>query len=78
MTTNKQILDLLGPDAEALLNYKATGFPKEKLHLPGPDFVVKRSRCSIVGVEISRKPNRCAVFRRMPSTAPRRAISSGP
>src|SRR5439155_14432375 len=35
----KQIVDLLGPDAENLLTYKAKGFPAEKLHLPGPDFV---------------------------------------
>ena len=38
-SANKQITDLLGPDAEALLSYKATGFTKDKLHLPGPDFV---------------------------------------
>jgi class I fructose-bisphosphate aldolase len=35
----KQILDLLGTNGEALLNYSAKGFAKEKLHLPGPDFV---------------------------------------
>src|SRR4051794_30370312 len=34
-----QILDLLGRDADNLLNYKAKGFPAERLHLPGPDFV---------------------------------------
>jgi fructose-bisphosphate aldolase, class I len=34
-----RITDLLGPDADALLNYKATGFRKETLHLPGPDFI---------------------------------------
>src|SRR5881394_3676718 len=34
-----RIADLLGPDAEALLTYRATGFPRDKLHLPGPDFV---------------------------------------
>jgi fructose-bisphosphate aldolase, class I len=34
-----RIIDLLGPDAESLLSYRATGFPKDKLHLPGPDFV---------------------------------------
>jgi class I fructose-bisphosphate aldolase len=38
-TVNRQIIDVLGPDAEALLNYKAKGFPAQKLHLPGPDFV---------------------------------------
>jgi class I fructose-bisphosphate aldolase len=34
-----QIVDLLGPDADALLSYRAKGFPKDALHLPGPDFV---------------------------------------
>ncbi|MCS7033197.1 MAG: class I fructose-bisphosphate aldolase [Phycisphaerae bacterium] len=33
------ITDLLGAEAETLLNYSARGFPREKLHLPGPDFV---------------------------------------
>jgi class I fructose-bisphosphate aldolase len=31
--------DMLGQDAEALLNYAAKGFSKNDLHLPGPDFV---------------------------------------
>jgi class I fructose-bisphosphate aldolase len=31
--------DLLGADADKLLNYTAKGFSKDKLHLPGPDFV---------------------------------------
>jgi fructose-bisphosphate aldolase, class I len=34
----EKIKELLGAEAEALLTYKAK-FPKEKLHLPGPDFV---------------------------------------
>jgi fructose-bisphosphate aldolase, class I len=33
-----KIKELLGNEAESLLNYKAK-FPKEKLNLPGPDFV---------------------------------------
>jgi class I fructose-bisphosphate aldolase len=33
-----KIKELLGSDAESLLTYKAK-FPKEQLHLPGPDFV---------------------------------------
>jgi len=33
------IQQLLGPEAEDLLNYTCTGVPKEDLHLPGPDFV---------------------------------------
>ncbi|MEP0862713.1 MAG: class I fructose-bisphosphate aldolase [Ignavibacterium sp.] len=34
----EKIKELLGSEADSLLNYKAK-FPKEKLHLPGPDFV---------------------------------------
>ncbi len=33
------IQQLLGAEADALLNYKATAIPKETLSLPGPDFV---------------------------------------
>ena len=33
-----KIRELLGNDADSLLNYKAK-FPKEQLNLPGPDFV---------------------------------------
>ena len=33
-----KIKELLGSEADSLLNYKAK-FPKEQLHLPGPDFV---------------------------------------
>jgi fructose-bisphosphate aldolase, class I len=38
-TTNRQIIDLLGPDAPSLLTYKARGVSADRLHLPGPDFV---------------------------------------
>jgi len=34
-----RIVDLLGTEADDLLSYRAKGFPKESLHLPGPDFV---------------------------------------
>ena len=36
---SREILDLLGPDGDQLLSYTAKGFSKDKLHLPGPDFV---------------------------------------
>src|SRR5215469_4634010 len=39
MAANNQIADLLGKDADSLLNYRAKGFAKDTLHLPGPDFV---------------------------------------
>jgi fructose-bisphosphate aldolase, class I len=41
MTNGKTpgIRETLGKDADALLSYTAKGFPKDRLHLPGPDFV---------------------------------------
>lgn len=36
---SRQLVDLLGAEADNLLNYVAKGFKKETLHLPGPDFV---------------------------------------
>lgn len=33
------ISNLLGDDAQALLDYEATAIPKERLTLPGPDFI---------------------------------------
>jgi class I fructose-bisphosphate aldolase len=39
IAANKNIVDLLGADADELLSYTARGFKKEMLHLPGGDFV---------------------------------------
>ena len=36
---NTSIQELLGKDANDLLGYKAKGFSKDLLHLPGPDFI---------------------------------------
>ena len=36
---NQKIADLLGKEADYLLNHKSKTISKEKLHLPGPDFV---------------------------------------
>ena len=36
---NQKIADLLGNEADDLLNHKCKTVPKEDLHLPGPDFV---------------------------------------
>lgn len=36
---NKKILELLGNESDNLLNHQCKTVPKEKLHLPGPDFV---------------------------------------
>jgi class I fructose-bisphosphate aldolase len=46
----KKIQELLGKDADDLLNYKAK-FPKEQLHLPGPDFVDR------IHLQSDRSPN---------------------
>ncbi len=34
-----RIAELLGQEAEILLNYEARGFDRSQLHLPGPDFI---------------------------------------
>lgn len=36
--TTSQIEELLGTEAKPLLSHKCTAIPKEKLHIPGPDF----------------------------------------
>jgi class I fructose-bisphosphate aldolase len=36
---NKKIVELLGSDADSLLNHQCKTVSKEKLHLPGPDFI---------------------------------------
>jgi len=46
----KKIQELLGKEADELLSYKAK-FPKEQLHLPGPDFVDR------VFLQSDRSPN---------------------
>lgn len=33
------LTQLLGDDADSLLNHKATGISKDRLHVPGPDFI---------------------------------------
>src|SRR6516162_1734533 len=38
-TLQSRTAELLGADADALLNYKCRGFAASSLHLPGPDFV---------------------------------------
>jgi class I fructose-bisphosphate aldolase len=38
-TASRQLVDLLGADADSLLSYTARGFKREMLNLPGPDFV---------------------------------------
>ena len=44
MATN--IAGLLGPDADNLLGHVCKTWPKEKLHLPGPDFVERVTMAS--------------------------------
>jgi len=36
-----EILELLGKDADSLLNHKCETFPKDTLHVPSPDFIDK-------------------------------------
>lgn len=37
--TLDKILELLGNESDALLNYTCTAIPKEQLYLPGPDYI---------------------------------------
>jgi fructose-bisphosphate aldolase, class I len=37
--SSSRLEELLGDDAELLLNHRSETFPKENLHLPGPDFI---------------------------------------
>lgn len=39
LATTNVIEDLLGEDAETLLEHECTGIPRETLHLPGPDVI---------------------------------------
>ncbi len=39
LSASSRIADLLGDHADDLLNYTCTGFPRETIHAPGPDFV---------------------------------------
>ena len=36
---NEEILKLLGDDAKSLLDHTCTGITKDRIHIPGPDFV---------------------------------------
>lgn len=49
-----RIHDLLGSEAEALLTYRAKGFPKDTLHLPGPGFVDRVMASSDRGPQVLR------------------------
>ncbi|MEQ9568848.1 MAG: class I fructose-bisphosphate aldolase [Longimicrobiales bacterium] len=37
--TTTRIADILGDEADSLLNHRSSAIPKDTLHLPGPDFV---------------------------------------
>ncbi len=52
--TKTNVAQLLGADADALLNYQARGFDKKTLHLPGPDFVDRVVAASDRGPQVLR------------------------
>ncbi|HBC46497.1 MAG TPA: class I fructose-bisphosphate aldolase, partial [candidate division Zixibacteria bacterium] len=43
---SQKIAEILGKDAENLLDYRSKTVPKEQLHLPGPDFIERVHSCS--------------------------------
>ena len=51
---SKRITDLLGEQADDLLNHQCKTFPKDQLHLPSPDFVDKVFALSNRNVQVLR------------------------
>lgn len=47
-------IKLLGSEADSLLKHQCKGIPKEKLHLPGPDFVNRIHSVSDRGIQVLR------------------------
>lgn len=60
--TTAKIEEILGKDAESLLNYECHTISKDKLHLPGPDFIDR------VLVQSDRKPAVLGNLQRMFNT----------
>jgi len=55
--TTDKIAELLGSDANFLLNHECKTVPKEKLHLPGPDFVDRIVAPSDRNINVMRNMN---------------------
>ncbi len=68
MSQLETIVKYLGNDAANLLEYKAKGIPKEKLHLPGPDFVDRVFRDSDRSPQVLRSLNSLFCFGRLAGT----------
>jgi class I fructose-bisphosphate aldolase len=65
---NAKITELLGNEAEDLLNHQCTTIPKEDLHLPGPDFVDKVMAASDRSVRVLRNLQSLFNFGRLAGT----------
>lgn len=63
-----KIQELLGKDADTLLNHKSTTIPKETLHLPGPDFVDRVFSANDRGPAVLRNFNHMLNHGRMAGT----------
>ena len=61
-TSSSKLAELLGKETEQLLAYKAKGFDKHDLHLPGPDFVDR------ILTHTDRKPTVLCHFQRILDT----------
>ena len=51
---NSRIVELLGNDADGLLNHQCKTVPKENLHLPGPDFIDRIHTASDRSINVMR------------------------
>ncbi|UCD82882.1 MAG: class I fructose-bisphosphate aldolase [Desulfobacterales bacterium] len=65
---NSKITELLGNEAEDLLNHQCRTIPKEDLHLPGPDFVDRVMAASDRSVRVLRNLQSLFNFGRMAGT----------
>ena len=63
-----KITELLGNEAEDLLNHQCKTIPKEDLHLPGPDYVDKVMAASDRGVRVLRNLQTLLSFGRLAGT----------
>ena len=43
-----EIKNLLGSEADNLLNHTCTGIPKDMIHAPGPDYIDRRKEAVVL------------------------------
>lgn len=64
----QQILEILGDDADALLNHQCKTIPKDQLHLPNPDFIDQVFLYSNRNIQVIRNLNSIMYHGRLANT----------